>query len=99
MSRSTQKFSSYTSATIEGTAGSGAMIKLWIKDFTGKLETYQLDSVQGTATYLPPTPSVEKPAARGMVHIISVTPRLTGIFFFKCIDSIEVIGSFDVEAI
>jgi len=96
---STQKYSSYTSAFIEGTAGDGSMIKLWIKDYTGKLETYQLDSSQGAAAYLPPIPSVEKPGARGFVQILTVTPKFTGIFYFKCIDSTEVVGTFDVDAI
>ncbi len=96
---STQKYSSYTSATVEGATSDGAMITLWIRDFTGKLESYQLDSTQGAATYRPPTPSVDNPAVRGNLHILSVTPRLRGIFQFKCADSIEVIGSFDVDPI
>lgn len=99
VTRNTQKYSSYTSATVEGTAGNGATIRLWIKDFTGKLEVYQLDSTEGAATYLPPTPSIEKPSARGFVYIQTVTPRLTGFFFFKCIDSTEVSGMFGVDAI
>ena len=95
----TQKYSSYTSAFIEGTAADGSMVKLWIKDYTGALDTYQLDSTQGAANYLPPTPSVENPGARGFVQIWTVTPKLTGIFYFKCIDSTDVLGTFDVDAI
>lgn len=94
----TQKYSSYTSATIEGTAADGSTVKLWIKDYTGKLDTYQLDSTQGAAAYQPPLPSVEKAGARGFLQIKTVTPKLTGTFYFKCIDSTEVLGSFDIEA-
>lgn len=95
----TQKYSSYTSAFVEGTSADGSMVKLWIKDYTGKLDTYQLDSTQGAAAYQPPLPSVENPGSRGFVQIWTVTPRLTGIFYFKCEDSTDVLGTFDVDAI
>lgn len=84
-------------AHIEGSMPNGATIKLWIKDYTGRLEVYEVDSVHGDAAYVPPTPSVEKAAARGFITIKSVTPRFAGLFYFKCEDSTEVSGVFDID--
>jgi hypothetical protein len=85
------------STEIIGVMASGATIKLWMRNFEGRLETMPLDSTLASASYLAPTPSVEKVSVHGSLTITSVTPAIRGRFTFTCIDSSVVTGDFGVN--
>lgn len=82
---------------IQGVMPSGATIKLWMRNFSGMLETYPLDSTLASASYTPETPSVEKISVHGSLTITSVTPAIRGTFTFTCPDSSVVSGDFGVN--
>jgi hypothetical protein len=86
----------YTSLQIEGVMASGASMTLWIKNYSGTLDSLSLDSTTASATYLPVTPSVSVTSVYGKLVIKSVTPALTGNFEYTCTDSTKVKGSFRV---
>lgn len=81
---------------IEGLMTQGNTLKLNINSFTGVPGTYQLDGSDGTASYLPETPSIEVASVHGTYTISSVTPDITGTFNFTCTDSTVVIGAFSI---
>jgi hypothetical protein len=84
------------SMLIEGVMPNGATIKIWIKNYTGALDTLSMDSTDATGSYLPPTPSIEAPGVSGVLIVTEATPAFKGIFEFKCIDSTRVKGDFKV---
>jgi hypothetical protein len=88
---------SYNSVDIEGLMPSGATIKLWIKAFSGRLDTLQMDSTDASASYLPPTPSVEVTAVHGTLIFTSAEPMISGDFSFVCTDSTLVTGKFSIK--
>lgn len=79
---------------IAGTTGVQAALKLQLVGYTGALDTFQLDSMQSYATYLPPIPSVQVYAVHGTVIITESTPDVKGTFNFTCNDSTKVAGNF-----
>ncbi len=86
----------YTSLEVTGVMGSGATMKLWIRNYSGALDTLSMDSTGASATFLPVTPSVEVKSSYGQLIITSSTPTLKGEFDFTCNDSTKVKGSFQV---
>ena len=74
----------------------GATIKLWVRRYTGALDTLQLDSTGGAASFVPETPSIEKFASHGQLIITETTPIFRGRFDFICTDSTRVNGDFKV---
>lgn len=85
------------STEIQGVMASGATVKIWMRNFEGRLETLPLDSTLASASYLAPTPSIEKISVHGTLTITSVTPAIRGKFTFTCIDSSVVTGDFGVN--
>jgi hypothetical protein len=88
---------SYNSLEILGVMANGATVKLWIKNYSGALDSLALDSVNAAASYLPPIPSIEALAVHGNLVITNATPQLKGRFTFTCTDSTVVIGDFSVN--
>lgn len=88
---------SYNSATIEGLMSDGATLRLWIRSYSEELDTFAMDSTGASATYLPPTPSVEVKAVRGTLIILSTTPVYSGSYNFVCSDSTVVTGTFKIN--
>lgn len=86
----------YTSLEIEGVMASGATMKLWVRNFSGALDSVSLDSTGGSATFLPITPSVAVTSLYGKLVITSATPTLDGRYEFTCTDSTKVSGTFRV---
>lgn len=74
----------------------GAMIKIWIRNYTGALDTLQMDSTDATGSFVPETPSIEKLAAHGQLIVTEATPSFKGTFDFICTDATHVTGSFKV---
>lgn len=85
------------STEIQGVMANGATVKIWMRNFEGRLETLPLDSTLASASYLAPTPSIEKISVHGTLTITSVTPAIRGRFVFTCIDSSVVTGDFGVN--
>ncbi len=76
--------------------GSGATLTLWIKNYSGALDTISIDSLHAAATWLPPTPSIETRSVSGTLIITESTPAYKGIFNFICSDTTRVQGEFKV---
>jgi hypothetical protein len=74
----------------------GAMIKIWIRNYTGALDTLQMDSTDATGSFVPETPSIEKIAAHGQLIVTEATPSFKGTFDFICTDATHVTGNFKV---
>lgn len=81
---------------IEGVMPNGATIKLYIKNYTGALDTLAMDGSDVSGSYLPPTPSIEAPGVWGALIVNEATPAFKGTFEFKCVDSTIVRGDFKV---
>ncbi len=87
----------YNSLNIEGLMPSGATIKLWIKNYSGRLESLSMDSTDASASYLPVTPSIEVRSVHGTLTVTSAEPMFSGTFTFTCTDSTVVTGNFSVN--
>lgn len=78
------------------TPSGGATIKLWIRNYSGALDTLDLDSTDAAASFIPETPSIEKLAAYGKLIVTETTPTFRATFDFICTDTTRVYGDFKV---
>lgn len=81
---------------IEAVMTTRATIKLWIRNYSGALDTLQMDSTGAAGAYIPETPSIERLAVRGQLIVTEATPAFKGTFDFICSDSTRVTGNFKV---